>query len=144
MGEDQPGNSAPDAFRSLRKEMMWSRDEVACFLGMSKKAIESYEQGWRNVPGHAWRLLLTLAAIQRNYDPNGKPCWEYANCPEEIRKTCFCFRVMRGSYCWMTATKNCHLARAGPTNGLYPCLECPVVEAFMNHTEDKSRIDFPA
>jgi hypothetical protein len=37
---------------------------AASFLGISRKAIESYEQGWRNVPDAVWKELLTLVAVQ--------------------------------------------------------------------------------
>lgn len=47
-------------FARLRASLGKSQRELAGLLGLSLKAVESYEQGWRNVPSHVERLLYFL------------------------------------------------------------------------------------
>ena len=39
-----------------------TQNQLARLLGTSFKAIQSFEQGWRNVPAHTERQLLLLLA----------------------------------------------------------------------------------
>jgi DNA-binding XRE family transcriptional regulator len=119
------------ALKHLRSVMDWTQAEAASFLGISKKAIESYEQGWRNVPENLWKGLLTLVAVQKNYPRRFKRCWEIMGCEPGLRKTCFCCEKMDGKFCWMTATTNCHVNHPELKKGLMTCLCCPVVHQFL-------------
>jgi DNA-binding XRE family transcriptional regulator len=47
-----------EEFRYFRQKLQKSQREMAQLLGTSRKAIESYEQGWRNIPAHAERQVL--------------------------------------------------------------------------------------
>jgi hypothetical protein len=111
--------------------MDWTQSETASFLGLSRKAIESYEQGWRNVPDAVWKELLTLAAVQRGYPTGYKPCRRVMGCSAEIRHTCFCSRKMGGFFCWMTAATNCRRNHPELKRGLLTCVTCPVVRQFL-------------
>lgn len=112
--------------------MQWSRVEVASFLGVSKKAIESYEQGWREIPDRVWKQLITTAAVQKEYPLriHGR-CWETTDCPPSIRDTCYSYRKMHGHFCWLTATNCCRNAHLGKHTGYLACMDCPSTRQFL-------------
>jgi hypothetical protein len=111
--------------------MGWTQAETASFLGISKKAIESYEQGWRNAPDAVWKELITIAAVQHGYPKGSDPCWKVMHCSSQIRQACFCSRKMGGHFCWMTATTNCHRNHPELRRGMMTCVTCPVVRQFL-------------
>ena len=119
------------AFHCLREAMGWSRVETAAILGLSRKAVESYELAWRKVPDRVWKQALTVAAIQRKYPLGTLPCWELTQCHEEVSATCLCRKLTDGRFCWMTVTKCCRQARRGEDMGFKQCLSCPVVRQFV-------------
>ena len=47
-------------FKKIRKRLNRTQKEIAPLLGVSQKAIHSYEQGWRNIPPHVERQMLFL------------------------------------------------------------------------------------
>jgi DNA-binding XRE family transcriptional regulator len=47
-------------FKRFRQRMNKTQRQMAQLLGMSLKAIHSYEQGWRNIPVHVERQMLFL------------------------------------------------------------------------------------
>ena len=49
-------------FKNIRKHLQKTQETMARLLGISVKAIRSYEQGWRSIPAHAERQLLFLVA----------------------------------------------------------------------------------
>lgn len=138
VGTETPGpaqtsgeTTAADAFHRLRETMGWSRRETATILGLSRKAVESYELGWRKVPARVWKQALTLAAIQRKYPMGTKPCWELTRCHEQVSKGCLCRKLTDGRFCWMTVSQCCHLAHLGKEMGFEHCLSCPVIRQFL-------------
>lgn len=81
--------------------------ELARLLCVSSKAIQSYEQGWRQIPSYIERQTLLLLSIKMSADRNIRPCWEIKNCPTEWRENCivwglkanyFCF-FLNGTFC---------------------------------------------
>ena len=54
---------------------------MARLLGLSVKAVHSYEQGWRKIPGSVERQAFFL--YSRHRDTHRRPivCWSAKNCP---------------------------------------------------------------
>lgn len=126
-----PNEPADTEFKQLRELMQWTQAEAAHFLGVSKKAVESYEQGWRKAPDALWKEFLLIIALKRGY-PNGyKRCYEVMRCSPAVREACFCARNMRGLFCWATCQATCmrHLGGQGQT--IKDCLHCPVARQFL-------------
>mgnify|MGYP001822735688 FL=1 len=46
-------------FTTIRKKLAKTQKELSELLGTSLKAVSSYEQGWRNIPVHVERQLLS-------------------------------------------------------------------------------------
>ncbi len=64
-------------FKDIRAKLSKTQKELAQLLGVSIKAIHSYEQGWRKIPHHVERQLLFL--LSRTIMANGKQanaCWD--------------------------------------------------------------------
>lgn len=85
-------------FTSIRKRLAKTQKELAALLGISLKAISSYEQGWRNIPGHVERQLLFLLA--KKNDGLLSNCWDIRKCSEEVRQSCPAWEFNAGNLCW--------------------------------------------
>ena len=86
-------------FVSLRKDLNKSQAQMAQLLGVSLKAIHSYEQGWRKIPTHAERQILFLTAMSIDVKPK-KACWVINKCPAERKKVCPAWEFKVGKLCW--------------------------------------------
>lgn len=94
--------------RTARKAMGLTQQEMANLLGVSKKAVQSYEQGWRNTPANVERLcLMYLVGLRTRRRQDVKPCWEQLECPQENRDRCIVWRLQRGDSCWMYTGTYC-------------------------------------
>lgn len=110
--------------------------ELAGALGVSVKAVQSYEQGWRDVPTRVMIQLLVLLSLYRRQCMDESPCWTIRKCTESMRKTCAAFTVGRGQFCWFIGDKKCRPAeRVDPTE-LLPCMACPVVRRLLRGPTD--------
>ncbi|MDH3720234.1 MAG: helix-turn-helix domain-containing protein, partial [Desulfobacteraceae bacterium] len=47
-----------EEFAIFRKKLSKTQKQMASLLGVSIKAIHSYEQGWRSVPPHVERQMF--------------------------------------------------------------------------------------
>ncbi len=95
-----------EEFKTLRRKFDKTQEQMAKLLGVSVKAIHSYEQGWRNIPGHVERQMLFLIS---RMNPNPvRPCWEINDCPEEKRSRCPAWEFHAGDYCWLVNGTICH------------------------------------
>ena len=72
-------------FRSILGK---TQSEIAQLLGVSVKAVHSYEQGWRSIPGHVQRQILLLVQRKQHVDQPSLPCWTKTACPEALRRSC--------------------------------------------------------
>ncbi len=65
-----------EEFKFYRKQLEKTQKQIAQLLGVSIKAIHSYEQGWRSIPGHIERQLFFLI-FKKSGRNKEKPCWEH-------------------------------------------------------------------
>ena len=75
-------------FRKFRKKLNKTQAQMAQLLGTSIKAVQSFEQGWRNIPVHVERQTLFLLAAQGATGKKNKTCWTLLRCPLETRRRC--------------------------------------------------------
>lgn len=87
-----------DEFISIRKRLAKTQKELGVLLGVSLKAISSYEQGWRNIPSHVERQLLFLLA--KKNDGALSNCWDIRQCPDDVRECCPAWEFKAGHLCW--------------------------------------------
>jgi len=120
-----------EVVKRIRGKVNMTQAEVAHSLGVSLRAIQSYEQGWREVPVHIMVQLLVLAAAHHPADDVRKPCWEITGCPPERQVKCPC-RCTDGSLCWLVSGRMCAGASNNPSHDIQGCLKCPVVKQILD------------
>lgn len=87
-------------FSALRKKLEKTQKQMAQLLGVSIKAIHSYEQGWRSIPMHVERQLYFLL-YRKFFGSSGlAPCWEIRACPKALREKCPAWEFHTGDLCW--------------------------------------------
>jgi DNA-binding transcriptional regulator YiaG len=107
------GRMSGGEFSRIRAALGKSQKELAELLGLSQKAVESYEQGWRRVPAHVERVLyFLLFKLNEDEIEAEDPCWRAKACPDEQRANCVAYVAKEGSYCWFFTGRLC--ASASP------------------------------
>ncbi|MGE5842502.1 MAG: helix-turn-helix domain-containing protein, partial [Deltaproteobacteria bacterium] len=94
---------------SIRAHLGKTQQELAQLLGVSLKAVQSFEQGWRGIPVHVERQSLFLLA--HHLPRSGKSretCWTAKNCPKETREACPAWEYRLGHLCWFINGTICH------------------------------------
>lgn len=86
-------------FSKIRRSLGKTQIQMAHLLGVSKKGIESFEQGWRNIPVHVERQMLFLLA-KRKGGGKSMPCWVLRNCPGKRKECCPAWEFHSGDLCW--------------------------------------------
>ncbi|VEN74288.1 Transcriptional regulator [Candidatus Desulfarcum epimagneticum] len=90
----------PDDFKHFRALLGKTQKQTAQLLGISIKAIHSYEQGWRTIPPHVERHMFFLAIHHKNGGPKSTPCWEIKNCPDQWKQICPAWEFSLCHLCW--------------------------------------------
>ena len=112
-------------FIAIRKKLGKTQQEISELLATSLKAISSYEQGWRNIPGHVERQLLFLLA--KKYGTNGKNCWDILKCPPTHRHGCPAWEFNSGDLCWFISGTHCSQGTKKTWHEkIAVCRKCPV------------------
>ncbi|THB70509.1 MAG: transcriptional regulator [Desulfobulbaceae bacterium] len=87
-----------EEFITIRKKLEKTQRDIAHILGTSVKAVSSYEQGWRKIPGHVERQILLL--LSKKIGLEKKNCWDLVGCPEDQRERCPAWEFNSGDICW--------------------------------------------
>ncbi|MEW6266224.1 MAG: two-CW domain-containing protein [Thermodesulfobacteriota bacterium] len=85
-------------FSRIRTRLGKSQKQIAQLLGLSVKAVQSFEQGWRKIPLYVERQMLFLLAMKKGL--KRKPCWDLQACPAETREKCPAWEFNSGRLCW--------------------------------------------
>ncbi len=88
-------------FSRIRSALGKTQVQMAQLLGVSLKAVQSFEQGWRNVPVHTERQALLLLALKEDGMKKKRPCWSVRHCSEEAREKCPAWEFNAGQICWL-------------------------------------------
>lgn len=96
-------------FGKARAKLGKTQKELASLLGVSLKAVQSYEQGWRSVPLHVERQLYFLLINQRGPEKKKKKnCWQAKQC--RLKKECPAWEFQAGTLCWFLSGTKCECA----------------------------------
>jgi len=87
-------------FSLIRSRLEKTQNQLAQLLGTSPKAIQSFEQGWRNIPPHSERQLLFLLASKNPGKKERSFCWAVRNCPVDVKEKCPAWEFHAGGLCW--------------------------------------------
>jgi len=122
--------------RRVRKMLGRTQAELGSALGVSTKAVQSYEQGWRRVPVRVLiQLLVLLDLNERSTQAEHTPCWELRHCDPRLRETCAAFTVTAGRLCWFVGTRSCAAESGDGGSDVLPCMSCPVVRRLLRRPE---------
>jgi DNA-binding XRE family transcriptional regulator len=113
----------------VRRKLNLTQMELGHLLGISCKAVQSYEQGWRPVPMHALsHLLILLSDNQNRTQPPRQPCWKINRCKDDMLPKCRVYQLGTGTQCWALATKMCKVLNDKTVDAAnFPFKNCPVV-----------------
>jgi len=117
--------------KQVRGILERTQAELATALGVSERAVQSYEQGWRSVPVRVMIQLLVLLALYRKQTMDDMACWKIRKCTLEQREQCAGFTVGRGQFCWFIGSHKCRPAAEVDPRNLLPCMSCPVVQRLL-------------
>ena len=87
-------------FVSLRQRLQKTQKEMSQLLGVSLRAVQSFEQGWRAVPAHTERQVLFLWALKLRDGKEVRPCWTIKGCPPGRCERCPAWEFHAGDICW--------------------------------------------
>jgi len=124
-------------FKNIRARLNKTQKEIAQLLGVSIKAIHSYEQGWRKIPHHVERqLLFLLSRTILNNDCLSNKCWEILNCPDKKLKKCPAWEFKSGDLCWFINGTQCNgTTHRSWEDKMKECLTCKVFNRFFETEE---------
>ncbi|MEE8398923.1 MAG: helix-turn-helix transcriptional regulator [Desulfobacterales bacterium] len=121
-----------DEFTRIRKEFNKTQKQLSQLLGVSLKAIHSYEQGWRTIPGYVERQLFFLISISRDREKGKKPCWEIRKCPPEQKQACPAWEFQIGHLCWFINGTICYgTVQANWSEKMKLCRSCDVFQDLL-------------
>jgi DNA-binding XRE family transcriptional regulator len=121
-----------DSFVLIRKKMNRTQKQLSELLGVSLKAIHSYEQGWRKIPLHIERQLWFLI-YQKKYKGKNKKaqsCWERKSC--EMKDECPAFEFQCGDMCWFVCGTKCECTRdVDVREKMHVCRNCNILKTLL-------------
>jgi len=116
----------------IRNRLGKTQKQLAQWLGVSLKAIKSFEQGWRKIPAYIERQVLFLIVADEALNKNNKPCWVIKKCPMEIRKNCPAWELQVGQLCWFINGTICAgKVQKDWTEKMKICRKCKVFKSMM-------------
>ncbi len=114
-----------DEFIKVRKKLGKTQKEMATLLGISKKTVESYEQGLRNISVNNERIIYFLL-FKLNMENFGKMefCWDKKKCPAGTREYCVAWSAREGFFCWFITGKLCKREGLVSSKSTESCFKC--------------------
>ena len=119
--------------RSIRAGLGQTQSQLAGLLGVSTRALQSYEQGWRappvSVQQRADLVLYLNWRLQGNW---ARPCWEKKSCPPATRRACPACQYKAGDLCWLVSGRQSTSGRESSLKAkLAQCVECAVMREWL-------------
>jgi DNA-binding XRE family transcriptional regulator len=123
-----------EQFAAIRRQLGKTQAQMAQLLGTSSKAIQSFEQGWRNIPAHAERQTLFLLAATMNQKKRSRNCWGLKRCPRERRERCPAWEFQLGKLCWFINGTVCQgEVKQGWQEKMEVCRKCKVFNSIFSN-----------
>jgi putative transcriptional regulator len=124
--------------REIRKELGLSQWELAGLMGISSRAIQSYEQGWRQPPELVERMLLLVLIAHRNgANLSQVRCWEQKGCRSVVRDRCIAYVSRQGHLCWFLSGTMCEgQLQKSLSQKLQLCLDCALMQRLLSPEAD--------
>jgi DNA-binding XRE family transcriptional regulator len=122
------------SLKKIRTLLDKTQNELALLLGISVRAVQSYEQGWRKVPSHILRSMAMLLFLNwRKSQTWISPCWDVKSCPADVREKCAAWNLRAGDICWLVNGTRCgETCDRSWEEKAARCAQCPVTERWLN------------
>jgi hypothetical protein len=121
-------------FQLIRRELLKTQKQMSELLGISLKAVQSFEQGWRIIPPYVERQAFFLLALKMETQGRLAPCWEVRRCPPRIREVCPAWEFNGGHLCWFINGTVCRgMPRGRWSEKMVLCRKCEVFVSLMKH-----------
>ncbi len=119
-------------FSTARQYLEKTQSQMGQLLGVSLKAIQSFEQGWRSIPVHIERQVLYLLASKKSSPGKERTCWLIRKCPMETRQNCPAWEFQVGNLCWFINGTICHgQVQENWQKKIKICRQCQVFRTMM-------------
>ena len=119
-------------FSTIRTKLGKTQSQLAQLLGTSLKAIQSFEQGWRNIPVHTERQVVLLLGLKKSPREKNRPCWVIKKCPMEIKRNCPAWEFQAGHLCWFINGTICNgRVQEGWRKKMKICRQCNVFRTML-------------
>lgn len=119
-------------FSEIRRRLAKTQSQMAQVLGVSPKAVQSFEQGWRRIPTHIERQALFLLAMRKPPAKKSRPCWKVRTCSKEARQHCPAWEFRVGDLCWFINGTVCNgQIRESWRKKMRICRQCAVFRALF-------------
>jgi DNA-binding XRE family transcriptional regulator len=119
-------------FAEVRRHLGKTQSQMGQILGVSCKAIQSFEQGWRSISVHIERQSLLILALKSRASKKDKPCWLTRRCPAERRRICPAWQFDAGHFCWFINGTTCEgTAQGSWQKKMKICRECGVYQSIL-------------
>ncbi len=116
----------------IRHYLGKTQRELARLLCISPRAVQSFEQGWRNIPANTERQLLFLLSIKRSSGKVASPCWKILNCSVEWRGKCTAWEFKAGYFCWFINGTFCQgKVQKNWRDKIKLCRDCKVYKSML-------------
>ncbi len=118
-------------FSAHRKKLCKTQKTLAKLLGVSLKAVQSYEQGWRSIPLYIERKIFFLLVNQRREGvTKRKNCWDLKKCG--CKKECPAWEFQAGHLCWFLNGTLCNCTSdQEETDKIEICRTCDVLTSML-------------
>ena len=121
-----------EEFSRIRRYLGKTQSQLAQLLGVSYKAIQSFEQGWRNIPVHTERQVLFLVALKKASPKKDRPCWVVRKCPMETKRNCPAWELQAGYLCWFINGTICQgQVQSSWRKKMELCRQCNVFQTML-------------
>ena len=128
-------------FSTARQYLGKTQSQMAQLLGVSLKAIQSFEQGWRNIPVHIERQVLFLLASKKSPPQKERPCWVIRKCLMEIRQNCPAWEFQVGNLCWFINGTICQgRTQESWQKKMKICRQCKVFQTMVPSLKTELRL----
>ena len=122
----------PKEFKKFRTRLKKTQAQMAQLLGVSLKAVHSYEQGWRKVPAAVERQMYFLTVKHSTKTGKVKACWQIKNCSPEQKTKCPAWEFGAGELCWFINGTICDgTAQKDWKEKMKICRTCEVFEPLI-------------
>ena len=119
-------------FLEIRRHLRKTQIQLAQLLGISGKSIQSFEQGWRNIPVHTERQVLFLLVLKKSPHKKTRVCWVIRKCPMETKRNCPAWEFQTGNLCWFINGTICQgQGRVSWQKKMKICRQCKVFRVML-------------